>query len=109
MDDKLDKLEDTSETSSEIASSWNTGHELLLASIGDRSNCYRWLHERSQYSFEQYNFYLTIPSIIVSGLAGSATIGLTSLVPNEFQKEASVIIGLFIGLIVGLLVLGFKG
>lgn len=95
MDDKLDKLEATSETSSEIASSWNTGHEVLLASIGDRSNCYRWLHEKSQVRFEGYNFYLTIPSIIVSGLAGSATIGLTGLFPGDFQKVASVVIGLF--------------
>jgi hypothetical protein len=95
MDDKLDKLEATSETSSEIASSWNTGHEVLLASIADRSNCYRWLHEKSQIRFDGYNFYLTIPSIVVSGLAGSATIGLTSVFPNDFQKMASVVIGLF--------------
>ena len=95
MDDKLDKLEATSETSSEIASSWNNGHEVLLASIADRSNCYRWLHEKSQIRFDGYNFYLTIPSIVVSGLAGSATIGLTSLFPNDFQKVASVVIGLF--------------
>lgn len=95
MDDKLDKLEATSETSSEIASSWNTGHEELLASIADRSNCYRWLHEKSQNRFDEYNFYLTIPSIVVSGLAGSATIGLTGLVPEEFQRVASVVIGIF--------------
>jgi len=94
MDDKLNNLEATSETSSEIASSWNTGHEDLLASIADRSNCYRWLHEKSQIRFDSYNFYLTIPSIVVSGIAGSATIGLTSLVPYEFQKIASVVIGL---------------
>lgn len=94
MDDKLEKLEGNSETSTEIASTWTSGHEQLLASIADRANCYRWLHEKSQIVFDRYNFYLTVPSIILSTLTGSATIGLTSLFPPEDQKIAGVIIGI---------------
>lgn len=95
MDEKLEKLEETSESSSEIASSWNSCHETLLASIADRANCYRWLHEKSQVRFERYNFYLTIPSIVVSTLAGSATIAVPSMVSTTTGRETSgVIIGL---------------
>lgn len=93
MDEKLEKLEETSETSSEIASSWNSCHETLLASIADRANCYRWLHEKSQYRFDMYNFYLTIPSIIISTLSGSATIAIPSVLKSN-QETAGVIIGI---------------
>jgi hypothetical protein len=95
MDEKLEKLEDTSESSSEIASSWNSSHEDLLASIGDRCNCYRWLHERCQVSFDKYNFYLTIPSVIISTLAGSATIAAPSMLSEQNQKTAGVVVGIF--------------
>lgn len=94
MEEKLEKLEDTSESSSEIAHTWNSSHELLLASIGDRCNCYRWLHEKCQAIFEKYNFYLTIPSVIISTLAGSATIASPSMLSEQNQKAAGIIIGL---------------
>lgn len=94
MDEKLEKLEDTSESSSEIAHTWNSSHELLLASIGDRCNCYRWLHEKCQSIFEKYNFYLTVPSVIISTLAGSATIASPTMLSEQNQKTAGIIIGL---------------
>ena len=94
MEDKLNNLEETSETPSEVADTWNTGHENLLASIADRCNGCRWLHSRCQARFENYNFYLTIPSIIITALSGSATIGLTSIFPDYAQKYASMSIGL---------------
>lgn len=94
MEEKLEKLEDTSETSSVIASTWNSSHEALLASIGDRCNCYRWLHEKCQTTFDKYNFYLTVPSVIISTLAGSATIASPSMLPETSQKTAGIVIGL---------------
>ncbi len=94
MDEKLEKLDDTSESSSEIAHTWNSSHELLLASIGDRCNCYRWLHERCQTIFEKYNFYLTVPSVIISTLAGSATIATPSMLSEPNLKTAGIIVGL---------------
>jgi hypothetical protein len=94
MDEKLDKLEEMSETSSEIAHTWNTAHENLLAAIADRANCYRWLHSKCHSAFDFYNFYLTIPSIVISAVTGSATIGLTSIFNPDSQRGASVAIGL---------------
>jgi len=95
MEDKLEKLEEISDTPSEVASTWNTSHETLLAAIADRANCSRWLHNRCQVVYDQYNFYLSIPSIVISAMSGSATIGLTGIFEQDQQKTASVIIGLF--------------
>lgn len=94
MDEKLQNMDDAnSETSSEIAQSWNSAHEDMLASIADRSLGLSWMHARCQKWFESANFWLTVPSIAVSTIAGSATIGLSSLFPNA-QQTASTIIGL---------------
>lgn len=95
MDDHMQKLEEDSQTSTEIAATWNTSQEDLLVSIADRSNCFRWLHSKTQEIFETLNFYLTVPSIIVSTLAGSATIGLPALVPDAASAHyATIGIGL---------------
>lgn len=94
MDDQLEKLEENSETSAEVASSWNSSHETLLAAIADRANCYRWLHTKCELLYEKLNFYLTVPSITVSAIAGSATIGMSSMFASESQQSASTIIGL---------------
>ena len=73
--------------------SWQTEEELLLAGIGDRCNGYQWLHAQSQTHFENVNFGLTIPSIILSAITGSVTIGLTSLFPIEYQTVATTVLG----------------
>lgn len=94
MEDKLKKLDDTSETSSVIANSWNTSHERLLASIGDRANGMRWMHNQSHMYYEKLNFWLTIPNVAVTALAGSASIGITTLFSGSNQTIVSLIIGL---------------
>lgn len=94
MEDKLKKLDDTSETSSVIANSWNSSHEKLLASIGDRANGMRWMHNQSHIYYEKLNFWLTIPNVAVTALAGSASIGITTLFSGSNQTIVSLIIGL---------------
>jgi len=74
--------------------SWRGEEETLLAAIGDRCNGYQWLHTRSQIHFEHLNFYLTVPSIILSAITGSVTIGLTSLFPEpQSQGVATTVLG----------------
>jgi len=92
MEETLKKLEDVSDTSSEIANTWNSSHEILLASIGDKANCMRWMHTQSQLHFERLNFWFTIPSVAVTALAGSATIALPRLSTDQ-QQAATVIVG----------------
>lgn len=50
------------------------------------------MHTRCQRWYEHMNFMLTIPSIIIGTLSGSATIGLSSLFPGSTQT-AEVILG----------------
>jgi hypothetical protein len=72
---------------------WTTEEEELIAGIGDRCNGYQWLHTQCQTRFECFNFYLTIPSIAVTAIAGSLTIGLNSLVPSGYQIYATTVLG----------------
>jgi hypothetical protein len=88
--------EDTrSETSTEIATTWNEAQEGLLKAISERSNCMRWLHTQCNYHFDTMNFYLTIPNIVLSTLNGGFTMSLTSVFPNpQSQHIATIIIGI---------------
>ena len=72
---------------------WTTEEEELIAGIGDRCNGYQWMHTHGQTRFECFNFYLTIPSIAVTAIAGSLTIGLNSLVPTGYQIYATTVLG----------------
>jgi hypothetical protein len=92
MDESLKKLEDTSESSSDIANSWNSAHETLLASIGDKANCMRWMHTQSQIYYDRWNFWLSIPSVTLTALAGATTIGLTQLNPTA-QTYITILVG----------------
>jgi len=87
----------------EVEDTWNNSQEILLASIGDRANCYRWMHTKCQTHYEWLNFYLTIPSIVVSAAVGSTTIGLPGLISDmESQKVLSIVLG-SLGLGVGVM------
>jgi len=92
MEESLKKLEDTSESSSDIANSWNSAHETLLASIGDKANCMRWMHTQSQLYYDRWNFWLTIPSVAFTALSGSACIGLTRFDAGA-QATATIVVG----------------
>jgi len=93
QDDKQE--DDTSETSTEIANTWNTSQEELLKAISERSNCMRWLHTQCSYHFDTMNFYLTIPNIVLSAVNGGFTMSLRSVFPDvPTQHVATIIIGL---------------
>uniref|UniRef100_A0A6C0AIL2 SMODS and SLOG-associating 2TM effector domain-containing protein n=1 Tax=viral metagenome TaxID=1070528 RepID=A0A6C0AIL2_9ZZZZ len=92
MEESLKKLEDTSQSSSDIANSWNSAHETLLASIGDKANCMRWMHTQSQIYYDRWNFWLSIPSVTLTALAGASTIGVTQVNPNA-QTYITILIG----------------
>jgi hypothetical protein len=98
MDSPNEKKHDddsVSETPSVIAASWNTAQEALLKGISERSNCMRWLHTQSQIYFDNMNFYLTIPNVIITTVNGSITMSLNSLFTEPLsQKYALTIIGL---------------
>ena len=72
---------------------WEHSEEVLLAGIGDRCNGFQWLHTKSQRYYEIWNVCLTIPSIVLSAVTGSMTIGLSSLFPAGNQTAATTVLG----------------
>jgi len=93
--DPLPDDEKSSEIGSTDTSSWNPAQEELLKGISERSNGMRWLHTQCNIYFENTNFYLTIPNVVISTLNGGFTMSLTALFPDgDQQKAATTVIGL---------------
>lgn len=80
--------------------SWNSQLEKIISDEGERCLCYSWLHDRSEKRYSRLHTAITLPSIVMATLAGSASIGTNSLFAKT--EIANVIIGI-ITLSVGLL------
>jgi hypothetical protein len=50
------------------------------------------MHTQSQIYYDRWNFWLSIPSVTLTALAGASTIGVTQLNPNA-QTYISILIG----------------
>jgi hypothetical protein len=70
---------------------WNSQLEQILSGEGERSLCFQWLHIKSEKLFSRLSTYLTLPVIVMSTIAGSASIGSQSLFGNA--PAASIVIG----------------
>ena len=70
---------------------WNSQLEQIISDEGERSLCYQWLHAKSEKWFSKLSTYLTLPVIILSTLAGSASIGSQTLFGDT--GTASIAIG----------------
>jgi hypothetical protein len=80
--------------------SWNSQLEKILSDEGERCLCFSWLHDRSEKRYSRLHTAITLPSIFMATLAGSASIGTNSLFVKT--EIANVVIGI-ITLSVGLL------
>lgn len=74
------------------AADWGPEHETVLAEWADKSNCYTWLHTKSNEKFHALHIWYTIPVIIMSTLTGTANFA-QSKIPIGFQGYATMIIG----------------
>lgn len=72
---------------------WNSQLERILSQEGERALCYAWLHTNSQKQYTGWNTYLTLPAIVVSTIAGTASIGSKTLFGDG--EVPPVVIGLF--------------
>jgi hypothetical protein len=81
-------MEDNKKDNREIT--WTDELEDLLKTIAEKSNGFSWLHAQSELKFSKLNNWISIPVIILSTIAGSASVGV-----NNFGDTglASVIIG----------------
>ena len=72
---------------------WTDECETLLAEWSEKASCYRWLHGRSEKSYQKWYYGFSIPVIILSTLTGAANVGMDSFVQQESKSIASAIVG----------------
>ena len=70
---------------------WNGQIERILSEEGERALCFSWLHTHAQKRYGNLNNYIAIPTIILSTVAGTASIGSQTLFDNS--NFASIGIG----------------
>jgi hypothetical protein len=58
---------------------YNKHLEEVIASEAEKALVLRWLHDQSEKKYSQLNTYIAIPVIVISTLAGTASIGQESL------------------------------
>lgn len=72
---------------------WSTPLEELVASEGEKARGLAWLNQKAEAHYAHRANAIAIPVIILSTLAGTASVGSTSLFGNETQIS-SIVIGL---------------
>lgn len=70
---------------------WNSALERLIAGEGEKCLCFQWLHTRSETLYSYWNNYLSLPSIALSTLIGSLSVGASSVFPGK--SDAQIYIG----------------
>ena len=70
---------------------YNTHLEEVIASEAEKSLVLRWLHDQSEKRYSKLNTYIAFPVIVISALAGTASIGQESLFGNS--DAAPIVIG----------------
>ena len=71
---------------------WNDQLEHIISNECERALCWTWLHKQAEKKFNTLSTYITLPTIILSTITGSASIGSTSIFPD--QLIASMTIGI---------------
>jgi len=72
--------------------SWNSQLEIILSQEGERALCYSWLHNNAQKRYTRMDTYITLPTILLSTISGSASIGSTTIFPG-LASTAGIAIG----------------
>jgi hypothetical protein len=80
---------------------WSADNEEILVEWGDTAQCYKWLHTECHRTFSVKHAWYTIPAIIFSTIAGTASFAQSSL-SRDAQFYASLAIGtvnIFVGIL----------
>jgi hypothetical protein len=70
--------------------SWHSQLERVISDEGERCLCFSWLHGKSQKMFSKLNTMISIPVIVMSTIAGSASIGSANLFSNSAVAGVSI-------------------
>ena len=96
MEKAFEKLEQDAEDSKSIIDNeltWTRAQEQLLVEWADKAACYRWLYDTSERYFQHLQYWLTIPVIVMSTLAGTANFGVSSMLPAQWVNVGNYCIG----------------
>lgn len=80
---------------------WSSQLEALIASEAERARGLAWIHMKAEQIFSRRNNCIQIPVIILSTLAGTASVGSSSLFPQD-AMVGSVVIGM-VSIVCGIL------
>ena len=80
---------------------WSPQHEQILVDWGDKSTCYKWLHEKSHREYARKNRWFTIPVIIMSTFTGTANFA-QDRVPEDYRGYYSMGVG-FVNILAGII------
>jgi hypothetical protein len=72
---------------------WSSQLEDIIAKEGERCSGLAWLHTRSEIETSTYNTYVQVPVIILSTLAGTASVGSATLFGSS-TSASGIAIGL---------------
>ena len=73
---------------------WSSQLEDILAQEGERCRGLAWLHMRAEIMTTRYNTYIQVPVIVLSTLAGTASVGSSSLFGSGNSQVSSIAVGL---------------
>ena len=80
--------------------SWNQELEKLLAEEGEKALGSSWIHNECESYYSKCNQYITIPSIVLSTVAGSASVGSQTLFQNTTAASIGIgLISIFVGVL----------
>jgi hypothetical protein len=78
--------------------SWNSQLEKVISDEGERCLCFSWLHTYAEKRYTKLNTYITLPVIILSTIAGAASIGSQVLFPpGEYGNISVGVVSLVVG------------
>ena len=69
---------------------WNSQIERIIAEEGERALCYGWLHTKSEKRYSSLFNYIALPTIVLSTIAGTASIGSQSLFNDTLASSIGI-------------------
>lgn len=80
------------EISKDIA--WSNILERFFKDMGEKSYCYSYLHKKAEAEFSYIRNFIDLPVIVLSTIAGTLSIGNSSIFGPENERQAGMGIGL---------------
>jgi len=69
---------------------WNSQIERIIAEQGERALCYAWLHTHSEKRYSTFYNYIALPTIVLSTVAGTASIGSQTLFKDPVASSVGI-------------------